>query len=723
MTLSTTANKVSYAGDGTTVSFAIPFLFLENAHISAVLRDAAGTETTWALNTEFPLTGAGAAAGGTLTVVVSPSDYTPAAGETLVIRRVVPETQETDYPEGGAFPASAHEQALDKLTMLVQQHAEEIARALKVPVTDLGIATTLATVADRANKILSFDNNGDFALVAAADESANTATASVGTESISHASRFAQRLTVKDFGATGDGATDDRADIAAALVGAAGGDLYFPAGIYRISGALTLTAGVNCIFANGAALKPDNGVEVTVAGEVQAGNWRIFDVSAAGTFDTGALARSNIKWFGAAGDGSTDDTAAVQAAIDSAGGANTHVFHVPGGTYILTDTLNMDAFTFATGSYDGIYFVGEGRYASRFQQTADNRSVIDWKAQVPTTNIYRFNKCGIHDMTLWNSFDSDNGYVLDMEGIDQFSLHNCQISSRASGNARTLMRVYEFTNSWINFNEFNGGGDQIVGRAGTTVANYFNMIQNNQFLDFTGSAIDFDDCDQTMIQNNWMGGPVDSDAAVIRLRGDNRRVIVSGNDIEYSNTGIRVEGTGARVMNNALTQLDDSNTSQVAIRFTSAEPNPAISQSRQKSFCTGNVIDGENLQAAIVSSVGDIDIMDNTCSSLDGNGYLAITLNSTDTKNVRVIGNKMDNGQISFSSGTAADASVLYRPQDNWIRAGSRRRAYTAAPTSQYFAVGSRVENSEVAAAGAPGWICTTAGTPGTWRAEASVAV
>ena len=176
-------------------------------------------------------------------------------------------------------------------------------------------------------------------------------------------------------------------------------------------------------------------------------------------------------------------------------------------------------------------------------------------------------------------------------------------------------------------------------------------------------------------------------------------------------------------MNNALTQLDDSNTSQVAIRFTSAEPNPAISQSRQKSFCTGNVIDGENLQAAIVSSVGDIDIMDNTCSSLDGNGYLAITLNSTDTKNVRVIGNKMDNGQISFSSGTAADASVLYRPQDNWIRAGSRRRAYTAAPTSQYFAVGSRVENSEVAAAGAPGWICTTAGTPGTWRAEASVAV
>ena len=727
MTLSTTANKVSYAGDGTTVSFAIPFLFLENAHISAVLHDAAGTETTWALNTEFTLTGAGAAAGGTLTVVVSPSDYTPAAGETLVIRRVVPETQETDYPEGGAFPASAHEQALDKLTMLVQQHAEEIARALKVPVTDLGIATTLATVADRANKILSFDNNGDFALVAAADESANTATASVGTESISHASRFAQRLTVKDFGATGDGATDDRADIAAALVGAAGGDLYFPAGIYRISGALTLTAGVNCIFANGAALKPDNGVEVTVAGEVQAGNWRIFDVSAAGTFDTGALARSNIKWFGAAGDGSTDDTAAVQAAIDSAGGANTHVFHVPGGTYILTDTLNMDAFTFATGSYDGIYFVGEGRYASRFQQTADNRSVIDWKAQVPTTNIYRFNKCGIHDMTLWNSFDSDNGYVLDMEGIDQFSLHNCQISSRASGNARTLMRVYEFTNSWINFNEFNGGGDQIVGRAGVTVANYFNMIQNNQFLDFTGSAIDFDDCDQTMIQNNWMGGPVmgvgvAADDPVVQLRGDNRKVVVSGNNIQFSRCAIQVEGTGARVLKNSCTQHDDANTFQTAIRFTNTNGNPALAEGAQKSFCVGNTIDGENLNAAIFSSVGDIDIMDNVSSSIDGNAYVGITLNSTETKNVRVIGNKLDNGQISFSSGTAADSSILFRPQDNWLRTGSRRRSYVAAPTNQYFQIGDRVENSVVAASGPPGWVCTVAGSPGTWNAEATVA-
>ena len=40
-----------------------------------------------------------------------------------------------------------------------------------------------------------------------------------------------------------------------------------------------------------------------------------------------------------------------------------------------------------------------------------------------------------------------------------------------------------------------------------------------------------------------------------------------------------------------------------------------------------------------------------------------------------------------------------------------------AAPTVGKYAKGSIVFNSAPASGGIPGWVCTTAGTPGTWRA------
>lgn len=46
----------------------------------------------------------------------------------------------------------------------------------------------------------------------------------------------------------------------------------------------------------------------------------------------------------------------------------------------------------------------------------------------------------------------------------------------------------------------------------------------------------------------------------------------------------------------------------------------------------------------------------------------------------------------------------------------------TAAPTTGTWAVGDIVWNSATAAGGTPGWVCTTAGTPGIWKAMANVA-
>ena len=71
----------------------------------------------------------------------------------------------------------------------------------------------------------------------AKDLSSDTATAADSTTSRTLANRFADVVSVKDFGAVGDGSTDDTAAIQAAVAAinsAGGGVLFFPCGTYSV---------------------------------------------------------------------------------------------------------------------------------------------------------------------------------------------------------------------------------------------------------------------------------------------------------------------------------------------------------------------------------------------------------------------------------------------------------------------------------------------------------
>lgn len=129
MTISTQETKISYNGNGVTTEFAFPYRFLSNSHIVVIRVAANGVGTTLVLNTDYTLTGAGDDAGGTVTLNVA-----PAADQRLVIYRQVPMTQETDYVSGDSFPAETHEEALDKLTMITQQHSEALSRAVTLSI-------------------------------------------------------------------------------------------------------------------------------------------------------------------------------------------------------------------------------------------------------------------------------------------------------------------------------------------------------------------------------------------------------------------------------------------------------------------------------------------------------------------------------------------------------------------------------------------------------------
>jgi len=160
MTVSSSVNKVQYAGNSATLVFPVNYYFLENSHLKVILRTAAGIETVQTLTTNYTVTGAGNPAGGSVTMLVA-----PVTGTTLTIVRNVPATQETDYLANDPFPAESHERALDKLTMLVQENEEFINRAIQIPQTDsTSINTIVPSSTVRAAKLLGFDADGSVAI-------------------------------------------------------------------------------------------------------------------------------------------------------------------------------------------------------------------------------------------------------------------------------------------------------------------------------------------------------------------------------------------------------------------------------------------------------------------------------------------------------------------------------------------------------------------------------
>jgi hypothetical protein len=142
MAVSSTTNKVIYNGNGTT-TFPYTFkIFADTDLIVTKVTIADETEVDLTLTTDYTVTDVGEEAGGNVELV---SALTSAYK--LVIRRVVPFLQATDYVENDNFPAESHEEALDRCAMRDQQLQEQIDRCLKVGVAETDVLTPSEIVA------------------------------------------------------------------------------------------------------------------------------------------------------------------------------------------------------------------------------------------------------------------------------------------------------------------------------------------------------------------------------------------------------------------------------------------------------------------------------------------------------------------------------------------------------------------------------------------------
>lgn len=126
MTISSTTNRFSYAGNDVTTVFSFPAYFLANEDLVVILRDdATGVETLQTITTDYTVSGAGVQLGGSVTMIVA-----PATGETLVIYRDPALTQGLDLVENDSLPAESVEEALDRNTMLSQRLKDQWTRTV-----------------------------------------------------------------------------------------------------------------------------------------------------------------------------------------------------------------------------------------------------------------------------------------------------------------------------------------------------------------------------------------------------------------------------------------------------------------------------------------------------------------------------------------------------------------------------------------------------------------
>ena len=161
MTVSSTTKRNSYSGNGSTTVFAYSFKIFDDDDITVILRtDSTGSEAVQTKTTHYSVSGVGSGSGGNITF-----GSAPASGITVVLLRETAQTQATDYTPNDPFPAASHEDALDKITLMVQDQQDELDRSLKLSRTNTMTSTEFTVGAStRANKILAFDSSGELAV-------------------------------------------------------------------------------------------------------------------------------------------------------------------------------------------------------------------------------------------------------------------------------------------------------------------------------------------------------------------------------------------------------------------------------------------------------------------------------------------------------------------------------------------------------------------------------
>ena len=257
MTISTELRKAGpFTGNGATTAFPFSFKVFAATDVAVTVANTQGNESALALGADYAVAlnaDRDAAPGGTVTLAAP-----LASGHRLVVSSAVPNLQPTDITNNGGFYPRVIEDALDRHVAQIQQIDEKIGRALKVAVTSpLGDQALPSPV---AGMLIGWNESNDglknyapiggtllWQQLAAANGSSLVGFQQAGVGAVVRTvqERLCEVISVKDFGAIGDGSHDDSDAIQAAIDFATAdvnkrAAVFMPAGYYFIGKAIQL---------------------------------------------------------------------------------------------------------------------------------------------------------------------------------------------------------------------------------------------------------------------------------------------------------------------------------------------------------------------------------------------------------------------------------------------------------------------------------------------------
>ncbi len=408
MTTPSTARKAGpFTGNGSQTSWPFTFKVFSAADIRVTAADANGVETVLVLNSDYTVSlnsNQESSPGGSVS-------YLLPSGNKLSITGALGYDQPLDVPTGGNFNPVALENQLDRMVMQTQQLAEQMDRAVRVPVTEgYGgeISNELATGVVALAPIKSD-------ITAVAGISASVTAAAQNVADINNFADVYQGGSAAAPATRGDGSALREGDLyyststkrMRVFNGSVWVDAVADAGVYRVD--RFNGTGAQTAFTLGVAPATANNTQVYISGVYQqknrytvagttltfltappagTGNIEVVTIStmavgipAAAATDvafspagTGAVVRTaqdkmreivSVKDFGAVGDGVNDDTAEIQAAIDylqslGALSAEGKKLWFPAGFYKLSAPLNIS---------DLLVIQGDGAESTKLQIT------------------------------------------------------------------------------------------------------------------------------------------------------------------------------------------------------------------------------------------------------------------------------------------------------------------------------------------------------------------
>ena len=335
MTVADNTSRNQYTATSGQTVFAYTFEIVDKSHI-VVLKNG----TTLSEGTDYTVSNVGNDNGGNVTLTSGAT-----AGDILTLYRDMPYSRTQNYTNSGDFLASEVNADFDDLWLAGEQTNRSFSQSIRKPITDSdSISMELPEAADRANKFVLFDSTG-----------------AVGVESLSSGTG---PTVIGRQNFTGNGSTTVFTLAADAGNGAA--VVIYIDGVYQEQETYTVSS-KTLTFTEAPPTNASIEVvtyKITDVGSTDA-NAVTYTPAGTGAVQTTVQTKLresvSVKDFGAVGDGVTDDTAAIQAALLAG-----KIITFPAGTYLINDALSLNTHT----------LIGENNIRTIIKQTTDNKPIL-----------------------------------------------------------------------------------------------------------------------------------------------------------------------------------------------------------------------------------------------------------------------------------------------------------------------------------------------------------